>query len=70
MVRGTVALLALAALACRENRPMADRVELPHVDSAMLTDMPKLDSLLDTMPGGEMVRGNESAAMRLIKRKM
>lgn len=49
---------------------MADRVELPHVDSAMLTDMPKLDSLLDTMPGGEMVRGNESAAMRLIKRKM
>lgn len=70
MVRRTVALLALAALACRENRPMADRVEMPRVDSTMLTDMPKLDSLLDTMPGGEMVRGNDSATMRLLKKKM
>lgn len=70
MVRGYLALLALAGLACRENRPMADRVELPRVDSAMMTDMPKLDSMLDTMPGGEMARGNDSAALRLIKKKM
>lgn len=48
---------------------MADVVELPHADSAMMTDPAKADSMLDTMPGGEMVRGNDSAAMRLLKKK-
>ena len=69
MVRRYLALAGLLALACRENRPMADRVEMPR-DSGVLTDMRKLDSMLDTMPGGEMVRGNDSAAMRLLKKKM
>jgi hypothetical protein len=57
-------------LACDENRPMADQVEMPPVDSGTLTDMSRVDSMLDTMPGGEMVRGNDSAAMRLLKKKM
>lgn len=28
------------------------------------------DSMLDTMPGGEMVRGDSAAAARLLKKKM
>jgi hypothetical protein len=28
------------------------------------------DSMLDTMPGGEMVRGDSAAATRLLKEKM
>lgn len=69
MVRGALAVLLALAAACRENRPMADVVELPRADSAMMTDPAKVDSMLDTMPGGEMVRGNDSAAMRLLKKK-
>jgi len=49
---------------------MADQVETPVMDSTMLSDMPRLDSLLDTMPGGEMARGNDSATLRLVKKKM
>jgi hypothetical protein len=28
------------------------------------------DSMLDTIPGGEMARGDSAASMRLLKRKM
>jgi len=28
------------------------------------------DSMLDTMPGGEMARGDSAAAMNLLKKKM
>jgi hypothetical protein len=62
-------LLAAAAAGCRENRPMADRVELPAADTTMMTDMMRADSMLDTMPGGEMARGSDSAAMRLLRKK-
>lgn len=70
MVRWYLGLAALLGIGCRENRPMADRVEMPRMDSGGLIDTRKLDSLLDTMPGGEMVRGNDSATRRLLKRKM
>lgn len=72
MVRRGLILVAGAVLAaaCSKNRPMADRVEMPHADSAMVTNAMKADSMLDTMPGGEMARGNDSAAMRLMKGKM
>lgn len=62
--------LALALAACRQNRPMADRVEMETMDTAMMADPMRADSMLDTMPGGEMVRGNDSAATRLLKKKM
>jgi hypothetical protein len=62
--------LLLAAPACRENRPTADRTVTPAADSTMMHDPMKTDSMLDTMPGGEMARGNDSATMRLIKKKM
>ena len=58
-----------AAFACGRDRPMADMVEMPHADTIMLADRAKVDSMLDTMPGGEMARGNDSAAMRLLKNK-
>jgi hypothetical protein len=56
--------------ACRENRPMADQVEMPTMDSMVAADPIKVDSMLDTMPGGEMARGNDSAALGLLKKKM
>ena len=62
-----IALIGFAA--CRENRPMADQVEMPTMDSGVAADPMKVDSMLDTMPGGEMVRGNDSAAVRLLKKK-
>jgi hypothetical protein len=70
VVRGRLIVAFLLMLpACRENRPTADRAEAPPADSALLNPM-KADSMLDTMPGGEMARGNDSAARRLIKKKM
>lgn len=49
---------------------MADKVEMPQPDSAIMKNAAKADSMLDTMPGGEMVRGNDSAAHKLLKKKM
>ena len=69
MVRRVVALTVLLA-ACRQHRPMADKVEMPHMDSTVLTNRARMDSMLDTMPGGAMVKGNDSAAHRLLKKKM
>jgi len=34
-----------------------------------MADMKAADSMLDTMPGGKMARGDSAAAMRLLKRK-
>lgn len=65
-----VAAIVLAALACTRDRPMADKVELAHPDSMIMAQPMSMDSLLDTMPGGEMVRGNDSAAARLLRKKM
>jgi len=69
MVRRLVAL-ALVVAACRHNRPMADKVEVRHMDSTVLTNRARMDSMLDTMPGGAMVKGNDSAAHRLLQKKM
>ena len=71
MVRRHLVLAAavIGIAGCRENRPMADRVEMPVMDSAVAADPMKADSMLDTMPGGEMVRGNDSAAVRLLRKK-
>jgi len=70
VVRGALICALVLATSCRENREMADRVELPVMDSTLIREPMKLDSMLDTLPGGEMVRGNDSAAIRLIKKKM
>ena len=68
MVRRLVALALLAA--CGKNRPMADKAEMPAADSTAMMTPARMDSMLDTMAGGEMVRGNDSATMRLLKKKV
>jgi len=68
VVRRFVALALLAA-ACGKNRPMVDKADMPPMDSTAMTPA-HMDSMLDTMPGGEMVRGNDSATMRLLKKKV
>ncbi len=71
LIAGAALLTAILTLsACRENRPMADQVDMPEADSTMMSDMIRADSMLDTMPGGEMVRGSDSATTRLLKKKM
>ena len=69
MVRRSL-ILVLVATACSRTRPMADKVEVPHMDSSVMTSHARMDSMLDTMPGGLMAKGNDSAAKRLIKKKM
>jgi len=69
VVRRLVALALLAA-ACGKNRPMADKAETPAAHSTAMMPPARMDSMLDTMPGGEMVRGNDSATMRLLKKKV
>jgi len=69
MVRRLV-VAAVVVAGCGHTRPMADKVEMPRVDSTVLTNRARMDSMLDTMPGGLMVKGNDSAAHRLIKKKM
>jgi len=49
---------------------MADKAEMPSMDSTAMMSPARMDSMLDTMPGGEMVRGSDSATMKLLKKKV
>lgn len=51
---------------------MAEQMEMPDTMEIMeaMDDEAMRDSLLDVMPGGEMVRGDSAAAMRLLKMKL
>jgi hypothetical protein len=49
---------------------MADQVTMPAGESAALADPMRADSMLDTMPGGEMVRGHPGATGRLLDSKL
>lgn len=65
-------VVVAGAAGCGRDRPMASQNELEDsmpVSKAM-HDAKARDSMLDTMPGGEMVRGDSAAAMRLLKQKM
>ena len=63
-------LLALAA-ACGREREMPNMVEMPDSMPVMraMQDPYAMDSMLDTIPGGEMARGHSTAAMKLLLRK-
>ena len=69
------ALTALAGLtiaSCERERDMPESMQLADtmaVVEAMHDDSAR-DALLDTMPGGEMARGDSAAEMRLLKEKM
>ena len=65
-----VALVLVAG--CGPERDAAERMEMPDsmpVMRAMQNDSMR-DEMLDTMPGGEMARGDSAAAMKLLKDKM
>jgi hypothetical protein len=65
------ALLLLGACA-RTERDMSERADLPDTMPVVraMHDGTARDQLLDTMPGGEMARGDSGASMRLLKKKM
>jgi hypothetical protein len=67
-----LALASLALIGCGREREMANDVEMPDSMPIMraLEDDGARDSMLDTMPGGEMARGDSLAEMKLLKKKM
>ena len=67
-----IALLAAAGIGCRRERDMPEKSEMPDsmpVVRAMHRPSAR-DSMLDVMPGGEMARGDSTAAMKWLKNKM
>ncbi|MGD2215519.1 MAG: hypothetical protein PVJ64_02135 [Gemmatimonadales bacterium] len=60
------------AVACGRERDMPERVEMPDSAEVMraMTSEAAMDSMLDTIPGGEMARGDSAAAAELLKKKM
>ena len=70
--RCVVMLLGLLVLACAEERDMPETVEMrdsmPIVRALESADA--RDSMLDTLPGGEMVRGDSAASERLLLDKV
>jgi hypothetical protein len=66
-------LVSIASLlGCGQARDMPEKVEIRDSMPVMraMQDMKAADSMLDTMPGGEMARGDSAAAMKLLKKKM
>jgi hypothetical protein len=67
-----LAACLLFAAACGRERDMPDRVEMPDSTEVMraLDNKAAMDSMLDTIPGGEMARGDSATAAELLKKKM
>jgi len=61
----------LLALACGRERDMPERLEMPDTMPIMraMQDAGARDSMMDTLPGGEMARGDSAASMELLRRK-
>lgn len=64
--------VAASATSCGSERDMPDSVEMPDSMEVRraLEDPAAGDAMLDTMPGGEMARGDTAAARRLLRDKM
>ena len=69
---GLAALTLLGPAACGRERDMAETVEMTDTMPVVraMEDAAARDSMLDTIPGGEMARGDSASAMRLLKKKM
>lgn len=70
---GTLLTLAFLALAsCGREGDMPESMEMPDSMPVVraLEDAESRNAMLDTMPGGEMARGDSTAEMELLKRKM
>jgi hypothetical protein len=67
-----VGAMTAASTSCGSERDMPDSVEMPDTMEVKraLEDPAAGDAMLDTMPGGEMVRGDSAAARRLLRDKM
>jgi hypothetical protein len=65
-------LLAAAVTACGADRDMARSADMPDTAQVQraLTERQARDSMLDTLPGGEMARGDTAAARKLLSEKM
>lgn len=67
-----VACTVMVAAACDPEREMPERAEMPDtMEVKRALEHPRArDSMLDTLPGGEMARGDSAAAERLLRDKM
>ncbi len=70
----TLGILAavVGTAGCPKQREMAERVEMPDSMPVVraMHDAGARDSMLDTIPGGEMARGDSAAEMKTLKTKM
>lgn len=66
------AVLVTGLAACGADRDMAESADMPDTAQVQLAlnEREARDSLLDTLPGGEMVRGDTAAATKLLSEKM
>lgn len=72
---GWLALVSTSALSlhgCGRDREMAESAEMPDSMEVRraLEDPTSRDVMLDTMPGGEMVRGDSAIERHLLEDKM
>lgn len=71
--RGLAFLGLLACVGCgRSQRDVAENMDMKDSMPVVraMHDSTARDSMLDTMPGGKMVRGDSAATMKLLKKKM
>ncbi len=63
--------MVLVFAACGREGEMPEQVEMPDTMEVMraMQDPAARDAMLDTMPGGEMARGDSTAEMRLLDNK-
>ena len=66
----TLAVLAVGG--CGRERDMPETAQMADSMPVMraIGDRMAADSMLDTMPGGEMARGDSMASLKLLKKKM
>lgn len=73
MIAAVIAAVLVTGLAaCGADRDMAESADMPDTAQVQraLSEREARDSLLDTLPGGEMVRGDTAAATKLLSEKM
>ena len=65
-------LITLILPGCRHDRDMPEKAEMPDSTRVMraMHQPAARDAMLDTIPGGEMARGDSASANRLLKKKM
>jgi len=71
-MRRAVFGFVLVLTGCTRERDMPERVLMPDSMPVIraMKDASARDSMLDTIPGGEMARGHPTAAQKLLKEKM